>query len=77
MLISGEAHDEIYENGRPVPGETLLLLLNAGAADCRFELPTAGRFEALLTTAGVGLDEAGAALVPARSLVLLARRAET
>jgi glycogen operon protein len=63
--------------------DSLLLLLNAAAADCYFRLPPMpepGRFEILLATAGAELC-AGAALrgdgearVPARSLALLAAR---
>jgi glycogen operon protein len=77
MLISGEAHDERDETGRPLAGESLLLLLNAAAADCYFRLPpmpNPGRFEPLLATAGAALRPEGRALVPARSLALLAYR---
>ncbi|HEY8154496.1 MAG TPA: glycogen debranching protein GlgX [Myxococcota bacterium] len=77
MLISGEAHDERDETGRPVEGESLLLLFNAAGVDCYFRLPAMpipGRFEPLLTTAGAELRPEGSVLVPARSLALLAYR---
>jgi len=77
MLISGEAHDEIDETGRPVAGESLLLLLNAAGVDCYFQLPpmpNPGRFELLLATTGAELRPEGNLLVPARSLALLAYR---
>jgi glycogen operon protein len=40
MLISGEATDETDERGRPIDGDTLLLLVNGGDHDVRFQLPT-------------------------------------
>jgi isoamylase len=39
MLISGEATDETDERGRPIDGDTLLLLVNGGNTDVRFTLP--------------------------------------
>jgi glycogen operon protein len=39
MLISGHATDEVDDRGRPIHGDTLLLILNGGDADCRFTLP--------------------------------------
>jgi glycogen operon protein len=39
MLISGEAADETDERGRPVRGDTMLLLLNAGAEATTFTIP--------------------------------------
>jgi len=77
MLISGEAHDELDESGRPVAAESLLLLFNAAGVDCYFRLPPMpdpGRFEPLLTTAGAELRPDGSVLVPARSLALCAYR---
>ena len=74
MLISGEAHDEVDEHGRPVEGDTLLLLLNAGALECVFRAPALakpGRFELLLATGAAEQRAAGEVLVPARSLALL------
>jgi glycogen operon protein len=77
MLIAGDAHDDVDAEGRKVHCDSLLLLANAAANDARFRLPPpppGGRFDALLATAGVDLGADGTALVPARSLVLLARR---
>jgi isoamylase len=51
MLLRGEASDEIDDRGRPVAGETLLLLLNGGAAPCTFTLPPMGTWRMLVNTA--------------------------
>jgi isoamylase len=51
MLLRGEASDEIDDRGRPVAGETLLLLLNAGAERCAFRLPPMGTWRTLVNTA--------------------------
>jgi isoamylase len=40
MLIYGEATDETDDRGRPVKGETMLLLLNAGDTEVTFTTPT-------------------------------------
>ena len=39
LLLNGEASDERDEHGRPVTGETVLFLLNAGGRPRRFVLP--------------------------------------
>jgi glycogen operon protein len=39
MLIDGEAADWVDEDGRPVRGETLLLIVNGSERRCRFALP--------------------------------------
>jgi len=39
MLIYGEATDETDDRGRPIKGETLLLILNAGEKGITFKLP--------------------------------------
>jgi len=39
MLIYGEATDETDDRGRPIKGETLLLILNAGDKGISFKLP--------------------------------------
>ena len=39
MLIYGEATDEMDDRGRPIKGETLLLVVNSGDAVVRFTLP--------------------------------------
>jgi isoamylase len=54
MLLRGEASDEIDDRGRPVAGETLLLLLNAGAQPCSFTLPPLGTWRELVNTAHAG-----------------------
>ena len=43
MLIHGEATDEKDERGRPIAGDTLLLLLNGGDRPRAFTLPQLGR----------------------------------
>jgi glycogen operon protein len=58
MLIDGEASDEVDERGRLNRGETLLLLLNAGARSARFALPavaTPGLWRELVNTAHPGM----------------------
>ena len=40
MLIWGDATDETDDRGRPIVGETLLLILNGGDEPLRFTLPT-------------------------------------
>jgi len=40
MLIFGDATDETDDRGRPIKGETLLLILNAKAEPVTFQLPT-------------------------------------
>ncbi len=39
MLIHGNATDETDDRGRPIHGDTMLLLVNAGSEETRFELP--------------------------------------
>jgi isoamylase len=76
MLISGQATDEVNERGRPVHGDTLLLLLNGGPRSRRFVLPSvqeAGRWHEVLNTARPGPRPArqGAVNLVAHSLILL------
>jgi isoamylase len=40
MLIYGDATDETDDRGRPVKGDTMLLLLNASEGEVTFTLPT-------------------------------------
>ncbi len=57
MLIRGEASDDVDERGRPVFGETLLLLLNGGPRSRYFVLPKMpgqGVWQELLNTAHPG-----------------------
>jgi isoamylase len=54
MLINGDATDETDDRGRPIRGDTLLLILNAGDNDVKFLLPPlkhAGLWTHLLDTA--------------------------
>jgi isoamylase len=51
MLVHGEASDEIDDRGRPVAGDTLLLLLNGGGEPCTFTLPAMGSWRELVNTA--------------------------
>jgi glycogen operon protein len=76
MLIHGEAADEIDSRGRPVRGDTLLLLINNREVTQSFILPelaAAGDWTELVNTAadrGQALGTTGAKLAPF-SLVLL------
>jgi glycogen operon protein len=57
MLVHGHATDEVDERGRPVYGETLLLLLNGGSRSRVFTLPRLGRpgtWEEMINTARSG-----------------------
>ena len=78
MLLSGEATDEVDDRGRPLKGDTLLLLLNGGEGGCRFALPAvqeSGSWSVLLDSAHeerTGPPEDGSSVtVDAHSLVLL------
>jgi glycogen operon protein len=54
VRLSGDAIDELDENGAPIVGDTLLYLLNAGADPIPFRLPsfvTRPQWECLLDTA--------------------------
>jgi isoamylase len=46
MLVHGEATDETDDRGRPIHGDTMLLLLNASDQDVRFRLPVVDRPDA-------------------------------
>jgi glycogen operon protein len=53
MLLPGRATDEVNERGRPVFGDTLLLLLNGGGRSRLFQLPRldpAGMWEEIVNT---------------------------
>jgi glycogen operon protein len=85
MLLHGEAGDEQDERGRPVVGETLLLLLNGGNRPRRFTLPEGEGWIAILDTARSGLERTHPATrqvrqrtlrVLAHSLMLLVRNAD-
>jgi glycogen operon protein len=76
MMIPGEATDEVNERGRPIFGDTLLLLLNGGARSRYFELPRleqAGIWHEVLNTARPGNRpvKKNALNLTAHSLILL------
>ena len=75
MLINGEATDETDERGRPIRGDTMLLVVNAAGGQ-RFCLPSLhgqGMWVELVNTAHRGMLPIGAGYVevPALSVVLL------
>jgi glycogen operon protein len=76
MLAPGGANAEVDERGRPIQGDTLLLVINGGARPCRFRLPRPmghGAWDRLLCTSrdpDAALLET-AVQVPAGSLALL------
>jgi isoamylase len=79
MLVSGEANDEVDEFGRPVQGDTLLLLINAGSRPSHFRLPEVrapARWEITLNTvrAGGRSIRRDAVNLTAHSLMLLTLR---
>ena len=76
MLIYGDATDETDDRGRPIKGETLLLLVNASNADVTFTLPTIngdGIWAELIDTAFRELHvvTSGVVELAAYSLILL------
>src|SRR5438105_3416089 len=77
LLISGQATDETDDRGRPIRGDTLLLILNGGEADCRFSLPQVqeeGFWMTLLDSAyweSHGPQDGSSVTVAAHSLLLL------
>jgi glycogen operon protein len=73
MLMHGRATEEVDEEGNPLVGDTLLVLLNASPYGVRFSLPE-GDWQTLLGTAGPAerLQPHGDRIdVPPRSLILL------
>jgi len=61
MLLPGEHTDEQDEWGRPIRGDTLLMLFNGGASDLAFTLPavgTPGHWHERINTARPGDDAA-------------------
>jgi glycogen operon protein len=76
MLISGEAADETDDRGRPIRGDTMLLLLNGGFDEMTFTLPSVaggGVWTQLVDTARRDLHvvEVGKVTVSPYSLMLL------
>ena len=82
MLVSGEANDEVDERGRPVQGDSVLLLMNGGERPCYFRLPemsAPGRWEQSVHTArpGMRVVRRGAVNLIAHSLMLMTFRKAT
>jgi glycogen operon protein len=76
MLVDGEATDESDARGRPVKGDTLLLILNGGNAPVRFCLPLRhepGHWLPLVHTAlqDPQVDDTHGTTLPPHSLMLL------
>jgi len=77
MLIDGEATDEVNERGRPIFGDTVLLLLNGGSRSRFFAMPKIegpGMWEEILNTArpeSTRLVKAPGVNLVAHSLILL------
>ncbi|HEU4628318.1 MAG TPA: hypothetical protein VFS08_01185, partial [Gemmatimonadaceae bacterium] len=84
MLINGAATDETDDRGRPVRGDTLLLLLNGGDGDVPFALPevpeAGGWFVLVNTVEGEGGDghaiRQGPVTLAAHSAMLLRHGSE-
>jgi glycogen operon protein len=75
ILLFGHAADQIDERGRPIRGDSLLLLLNGGGRSRLFRLPRmqqAGGWKELLNTARPGTRSLrGEVNLVAHSLILL------
>jgi glycogen operon protein len=76
MLIHGEATDEQDDRGRPIKGDTMLLLANPGETECRFSFPNPsgqGVWVVVLDTAhnGARVVKENSLTVAPYSLVLL------
>jgi glycogen operon protein len=78
MLLDGRAVDEVDDRGRPLRGDTLLLLMNGGPRSKGFTLPTLesqGRWEVVINTARAGASSTVRPVVNlvSHSLILLRR----
>ena len=77
MLIHGRATNEVDERGRPILGDTLLVLLNGGARSLPFALPeveATGVWEEAVNTArpdGARIVRADTIALSPHSLILL------
>ena len=81
MLIDGEATDEMDDRGRPIRGDTLLLVLNAGDVDLRFDLPRVQEEGVWVELMDTAFEEhqvvtAGWVMVAAHAVVLLQHGSE-
>ena len=68
--LAGDAIEEINAHGRPIVGDTLLILFNADTTACAFTLPKDGpdsRWELLVDTADPGRARHGAPRNPLRA----------
>ncbi|MGH0036779.1 MAG: glycogen debranching protein GlgX [Myxococcota bacterium] len=82
MLVPGDANSAVDERGRPIQGDTLLLLFNGGPQARRFRIPirpTPGHWEHTLCTAGPTRKRVRHASLrlPPHSLSLLTHRSAT
>jgi glycogen operon protein len=77
MLVNGEATEEVDERGRPIMGDTVILLINGGETARAFALPGGPRPGTWMEQINTGRSETrrkiavGAFQVAPRSLVLL------
>jgi glycogen operon protein len=82
MLLDGQATEEVDERGRPILGESLLLLLNGGSGSVRFALPAMdrpGEWQEILNTARPGVartTKVPSVRLVAHSLILLRHEQE-
>jgi len=72
MLIDGEATDETDDKGKPIRGDTMLLLVNASEGDVDFTLPE-GSWSAVVDTHCTPQSPNGSYAIKPFSLVLLSR----
>ncbi len=79
MLVSGDSLDDVDEQGRPLRGDTVLLMMNGSSRSCTFKLPvmpTPGHWEQSIHTArpGTRVVRRSAINLVAHSLILLSYR---
>jgi len=72
MLIDGQATDETDDKGKPIRGDTMLLLVNASEVDVDFTLPE-GSWSAVVDTHCTPQSPNGSYAIKPFSLVLLSR----
>jgi glycogen operon protein len=72
MLIDGQATDETDDKGKPIRGDTMLLLVNASEVDVDFTLPE-GSWSAVVDTHCTPQSPNGRYAIKPFSLVLLSR----
>jgi len=76
MLIDGQATDETDDKGRPIRGDTMLVLVNASEADVDFTLPP-GSWSTVVDTACTPQSPDGRYQIKPFSLVLLSRESSS